>query len=199
MKHVGTGFGASYEIGSILGLRVSPTHRRMGIGLKLMNSVEEWLLRKGAQYTFLATEKSNIASTNLFTFKCNYVNLSSLVIFVQPICSPIDDLLPQEIKIEKLHIDQAIFLYKNKLRGKDMYPTDIDVILKEKLSLGTWVCYFKEHGWINLNTEENEHLRVSVSLRDSRRGREARGAHEICVELRITVGTKCEGQQVDFN
>ncbi|ONI28031.1 hypothetical protein PRUPE_1G118400 [Prunus persica] len=155
MKHVGTGFGASYEIGSILGLRVSPTHRRMGIGLKLMNSVEEWLLRKGAQYTFLATEKSNIASTNLFTFKCNYVNLSSLVIFVQPICSPIDDLLPQEIKIEKLHIDQAIFLYKNKLRGKDMYPTDIDVILKEKLSLGTWVCYFKEHGWINLNTEEN--------------------------------------------
>ncbi|KAL6193653.1 hypothetical protein ACLB2K_034737 [Fragaria x ananassa] len=156
IKHVGTGFGG-HVIGCILGLRVSPTHRRMGIGFQLMNSVEEWLLRHGVQYTFLATEKSNTASTNLFTSKCNYMNISSLVIFAQPICSSEKYMLPQNIKIEKLHVDQAISLYENKLTGKDMFPTDMDVILKEKLSLGTWVCYFEEQGWINLDSEENNH------------------------------------------
>ncbi|KAM1191635.1 hypothetical protein FF1_012220 [Malus domestica] len=155
IKHVGTGSGARYVIGCILGLRVSPIHRRMGIGLKLMNSVEEWLLRKGAQYTFLATEESNTASTNLFTYKCNYRKLSSLIIFVQPVCSAVEDPMPRDIKIEKLHVDEAIFLYKSRLRSKDIYPTDIDVILKEKLSLGTWVFYFEEQGWINLNSQES--------------------------------------------
>lgn len=155
IKHVGTGFGGTHVMGCILGLRVSPTHRRMGIGFQLMNSVEEWLLRKGAQYTFLAAEKNNTASTNLFTSKCNYMNISSLIIFVQPVCSTAKDPVPQVIKIEKLHVDQAIFLYKNRLRDKDMYPTDMDVILKEKFSLGTWVCYFEEQGWINLDSEEN--------------------------------------------
>ncbi|XP_061990070.1 probable N-acetyltransferase HLS1 isoform X2 [Rosa rugosa] len=155
IKHVGTGFGGVYVMGCILGLRVSPTHRRMGIGFQLMNSVEEWLLRKGAQYTFLATERNNTASTNLFTSKCNYENISSLIIFVQPICSSAKHLLPQNIKIEKLHVDQAISLYENKLRSKDISPTDMDVILKEKLSLGTWVCYFEEQGWINLDSEGN--------------------------------------------
>lgn len=127
----------------------------MGIGLKLMNSVEEWLLRKGAQYTFLATEESNTASTNLFTYKCNYRKLSSLIIFVQPVCSAVEDAMPRDIKIEKLRVDDAIFFYKSRLRSKDIYPTDIDVILKEKLSLGTWVFYFEEQGWINLNSEES--------------------------------------------
>ncbi|OMO58456.1 hypothetical protein COLO4_34621 [Corchorus olitorius] len=86
IKHVGTKFGEKHvKLGCILGLRVSPRHRRMGIGLKLVGAMEEWLVSNGADYTFLATEKNNVASTNLFTAKCNYRNLSSLVIFVQPI------------------------------------------------------------------------------------------------------------------
>lgn len=32
-------------------------------------------------------------------------------------------------------MSQAISLYNNRLRGKDIYPTDIDAVLKEKLSL----------------------------------------------------------------
>lgn len=127
----------------------------MGIGLKLVNSVEEWVLRNGAHYTFLATEKNNIASINLFTIKCNYVNLSSLVIYAQPIRSRVND-ISQDIKIEKLHVDQAISLYKDRLRHKEVYPTDIDVILKEKLSLGTWVSYFRKEGWINLYSEDQK-------------------------------------------
>ncbi|KAK9287623.1 hypothetical protein L1049_016059 [Liquidambar formosana] len=154
IKRVGTGFeGTHMKMGCILGLRVSTRHRRMGIGLKLVKSIEEWLIRNGAQYTFLATEEDNIASTNLFTLKCKYENFSPLVIFIQPVTFLAKDIY-QDIKIEKLHIDQAISLYKNRLRGKDIYPTDMDVILKEKLSLGTWVSYFKGEEWIGLHSQE---------------------------------------------
>lgn len=103
-----------------------------------MKSVEEWLLRNGAEYTFLATEENNTAAINLYTLKCNYVNLSSLVIFVQPICFPAKN-LSEDIKIDKLHIDQAISMYKQKLKDKEICPADIDAILKENLSLGTWM------------------------------------------------------------
>lgn len=125
-----------------------------------MHAVEEWVLRNGAHYTFLATEKNNIASVNLFTIKCNYVNLSSLVIYVQPTCSQAHD-ISQDIKIEKLHVDQAISFYKDRLRHKEVHPTDIDVILKEKFSLGTWVCYFRKEGRINLYSEEKDEDAIS--------------------------------------
>ncbi|KAI9194882.1 hypothetical protein LWI28_009881 [Acer negundo] len=139
----------------------------MGIGFSLVKSVEEWMMRNGAHYTFLATEKSNVASTNLFTTKCNYINFASLVIFVHPVLgtssSSSSNLSSHDhqdnIKIEKLHIEQAISLYNNRLRSKDMYPTDIDSILKEKLSLGTWVSYFKEEDkeWLINNNGDHDH------------------------------------------
>lgn len=129
--------------------------RRKGVGLKLVTSVEEWMLRNGAEYAFLATEKSNDASKNLFTNKCNYVNLSSLVIFVHPTNFPAKH-ISKEIKIEKVNIDQAISLYRRTLKTKDLYPLDMDIILKEKLSLGTWVCYYKDEGWFNNNFDKDE-------------------------------------------
>ncbi|XP_021291666.1 probable N-acetyltransferase HLS1 [Herrania umbratica] len=166
IKHVGTKFGGTHvKLGCILGLRVSPRHRRMGIGLKLVRAIEEWLINNGAHYTFLATEKNNVASTNLFTAKCNYRNLSSLVIFVQPIISFAMEGLSQDIKVEKLSTDQALSLYDNKLRGKDIYLTDIDAILKEKLSLGTWVSYFKQDEWIGLHSKEKDEDIISTSPR----------------------------------
>lgn len=129
--------------------------RRKGVALRLVTAVEEWMVRNGAEYAFLATEKSNDASKNLFTIKCNYVNLSSLVIFVQP-TSTLPKQISRDIKIEKVDIDLAFSLYRRTLKTKDLYPLDMDVILKEKLSLGTWVCYYKEEGWINLLTKVND-------------------------------------------
>ncbi|XP_057475448.1 probable N-acetyltransferase HLS1 [Actinidia eriantha] len=157
IKYVGTKFrGGHVQLGCILGLRVSPKHRRMGIGLKLLQSIEEWMMNNGAQYTFLATEEKNIASKNLFTLRCNYTKSSSLVIYLQPLSLHSKN-QPQDIKIERLSTDQAISFYKNHVLAKDIYPTDIDTILKEKLSLGTWVSYFKEEGSIVLhNKEKNE-------------------------------------------
>ncbi|KAE9594897.1 putative transcription regulator GNAT family [Lupinus albus] len=125
--------------------------RRKGVALKLVTSVEEWMVRNGAEYASLATEKNNDASINLFTIKCNYVNLSSLFIFVHSIStSPPTEHISRDIKIEKVNIDQAISLYRRTLRSKELYLLDMDVILKEKLSLGTWVSYFKDEGKLNL-------------------------------------------------
>ncbi|XP_038877953.1 probable N-acetyltransferase HLS1 [Benincasa hispida] len=152
---VGTGEANTTKIGCILGLRVSPAHRRLGIGLKLVHSVEEWVIRNGANYAFLAIEKKNKASKNLFTHKCNYVKFSSLVIFRQPlIVFPTKDNIISKgeiIKTEKLNIEQAISFYTNTLTTKGgVYPMDFDMILKEKLSLGTWVSYFNQEDWTHL-------------------------------------------------
>lgn len=127
--------------------------RRVGIGLKLVQSIEEWMKRNGAQYTSLTTEETNVASRNLFTLRCSFIKSSSLVIYLQPVSS-LSTNLPEDIKIEGLSQNQAIRFYKNHLQAKDIYPADIDKILTEKLSLGTWVCYFKEEGWIRLPSEE---------------------------------------------
>ncbi|KAK4782807.1 hypothetical protein SAY86_007181 [Trapa natans] len=133
------------KLGCALGLRVSHTHRRMGIGSKLVKSVEEWMAANGAEYAFLATEETNTAAMNLFTAKCNYKRLSSLVIYMQPITIPPKD-QPPHIRIDKLLVDQAISFYEKRLRCKDVYPTDISTILNENLSLGTWVSYFARAG-----------------------------------------------------
>lgn len=124
----------------------------MGIGLKLVKSIEGWAINNGAQYTYLATEESNIASTNLF-LRCDYKRLSSLVILIQPVNSYSYN-PSQEVKIEKLSINQAIALYKDRLSGKEFVPVDIDAILRAKLSLGTWVSFFKEEEWVDLHYKE---------------------------------------------
>ncbi|CAL5198982.1 unnamed protein product [Lathyrus oleraceus] len=154
IKSVQTSSGSLFKMGCILGLRVSPTHRRKGVGLKLVTSIEEWMLRNGADYAFLATEKNNNASKNLFTNKCNYVNLSSLIIFLHPTTFPITNHISKDIKIDKINIDQAILFYTRLLKTKDLYPLDMDIILKEKLSLGTWVSYYKDQDF-KLNGAED--------------------------------------------
>ncbi|KAK6930275.1 GNAT domain [Dillenia turbinata] len=156
IKLVGTcSQSAHVKMGCMLGLRVSPRHRRKGIALRLVKSIEEWMMRNEAQYTCVATDKNNVASIKLFNEKCNYVKLSSLVIYIQPVSFQAKD-LSHDIHIEKLHVEQAISFYKNRLRGKDMYPMDIDAILKENLSLGTWVSYFKEEQWTGLHSREKD-------------------------------------------
>ncbi|KAK4265901.1 hypothetical protein QN277_026891 [Acacia crassicarpa] len=150
IKTIGSHSGSLFKIGCLLGLRVSPTFRRKGVGQKLVNSAEEWMLRNGAEYSFLATEKNNTASTNLFSLKCHYLYLTSLHIFVHPTTSPLNHISTatssRQVKVQKLNISQAISLYTRTLKHKDLYLTDMDLILKEKLSLGTWVTYYKEDG-----------------------------------------------------
>ncbi|KAK9161746.1 hypothetical protein Syun_008087 [Stephania yunnanensis] len=158
IKHVGTGIEeTNIKMCCILGLRVSSKHRqvtkRQGIGLKLVESVEGWATENGSEYIFLAAEENNIASANLFV-KCNYRKLSSLIIYSQPIDSHSREKSFNDIRIEKLSIEQAISLYKDRLGSKLFFPVDIDAILNEKLSLGTWVSFFREEDWISLHSKD---------------------------------------------
>ena len=122
------------------------------------------MIRNGAEYTYLATEKNNDASKHLFTIKCNYINLSSLVISVHPNNFAAKH-ISKDIKIDRLNIDQAISLYRRTLKAKELYPIDIDTILKEKLSLGTWVSYYKDEGWLkNSNFNENSSSWIVFSI-----------------------------------
>ncbi|KAL6990072.1 hypothetical protein U1Q18_015821 [Sarracenia purpurea var. burkii] len=124
--------------------------RRLNYAEAMSSWVAFWAFENGAQYTFLATEEKNVASRNLFTLKCNYIKSSSLVLYLQPLSFPSKNPSQlQDIKIERLSLDHAISIYNNYLRSKDIYPADIDSILKDELSLGSWVSYFKEEGWIN--------------------------------------------------
>ncbi|MCL7040877.1 hypothetical protein MKW94_015339 [Papaver nudicaule] len=151
---VDQGTNSTVKMGCILGLRVSPKHRRNGIGLKLVKCTEHWAMQNGAHYTCMAAEEDNIASTNLFVHRCNYVKLSPLIIFTQPIHSLPKERSSSKINIQKLSIEQAISLYKNQFGSKQFFPVDIDAILKQKPSIGTWVSFFKDENWIGLNSKD---------------------------------------------
>ncbi|KAL0431501.1 UNVERIFIED_CONTAM: putative N-acetyltransferase HLS1 [Sesamum radiatum] len=73
------------KLAYILGLRVSPSHRRMGIGLKLVRRMEQWFGENGAEYSYMATETDNQASVKLFTEKCGYCKFRTPAILVQPV------------------------------------------------------------------------------------------------------------------
>ncbi|KAI3842823.1 hypothetical protein MKW92_032314 [Papaver armeniacum] len=146
---------STVKMGCILGLRVSPKHRQNGIGLKLVKCAENWAIQNGAQYTCMAAEEGNIASTNLFVHKCNYVKLTRLIIFTQPIHSRTKEKSSRKIIIQKLSVEQAISLYKTQFGSKQFFLVDVDAILKQKPSIGTWVSYFKDENWVGLNGKDN--------------------------------------------
>ncbi|KAJ0979937.1 hypothetical protein J5N97_015411 [Dioscorea zingiberensis] len=158
MKFMGTGLGTkNVRMGCILGLRVSPKHRRMGIATKLVKFIESWAIRNGAEYISLATEENNIASINLFVLKFDYMRLNSLCILIQPLDPHAKKIKPSHnVKIEKLTVEQAISLYKSKLGGEKLFPGDIEAILKEQLSLGTWVSYYEDEQWSGLHCKEKD-------------------------------------------
>lgn len=128
--------------------------RRKGIGLKLVKEIEGWLMQNGARYICLATEESNAISENLFVRRCKYVKLSSLVILVQVIQRPAKNPSPNT-RIEKLSVEKAISLYKDRLGSIVFFPGDMEMILKEKLNLGTWVSFLKEDDWTGLHNKED--------------------------------------------
>lgn len=127
----------------ILGLRVSPTHRRMGIGLKLVERLERWFKENGAEYAYMATEKDNEPCIKLFCEKCNYNKFRTPAILVQPVHAH-SKRIRSTVKIQKLNVDESETLYREYLGTREFFPQDIDAILKNRLSLGTWVAFHQE-------------------------------------------------------
>lgn len=120
------------------------THlRRLGIATKLVQELEEWCKKNGAEYAYMATECSNQASLNLFTQKCNYVKFRNPTVLVQPVHLHYKP-LPSDITIVRVPPDQAESVYRNLFSGSEFFPKDIDRLLSNKLNLGTFMALPKK-------------------------------------------------------
>ncbi|KAJ9177359.1 hypothetical protein P3X46_012586 [Hevea brasiliensis] len=127
------------KLAYILGLRVSPSHRRMGIGLKLVRTMEEWFRENGAEYSYLATENDNHASVKLFTDKCGYSKFRTPSILVNPVFAHRVS-ISNRVTIFQLNPHDAELLYRRRLSTTEFFPRDIDSVLNNKLSLGTFLA-----------------------------------------------------------
>ncbi|KAL0395825.1 UNVERIFIED_CONTAM: putative N-acetyltransferase HLS1-like [Sesamum calycinum] len=127
------------KLAYILGLRVSPSHRRMGIGLKLVRRMEQWFGENGAEYSYMATETDNMASVKLFTQKCGYCKFRTPAILVQPVFAH-RVRIGKRVTIIKLSPADAEVLYRRRFSTTEFFPRDIDAVLNNKLSLGTFLA-----------------------------------------------------------
>lgn len=134
------------KVGYVLGLRVSPGHRRRGIGSSLVRQLEEWFQSNQVDYAYMATEKDNEASIKLFIDKLGFVKFRTPAILVNPVGHHLMR-RSARIKIRKLKKEQAEHLYRKFMGSTEFFPQDIDLILSNKLNLGTWVAYPRNESW----------------------------------------------------
>ncbi|KAI4315056.1 hypothetical protein L6164_027904 [Bauhinia variegata] len=127
------------KLAYILGLRVSPSHRRMGIGSKLVHRMEDWFRDNGAEYSYIATEKDNLASVKLFTDKCGYSKFRTPSILVNPVFAHRVK-VSNKVTIIQLSPSDAERLYRGRFSTTEFFPRDIDSVLNNKLSLGTFLA-----------------------------------------------------------
>ncbi|XP_024360635.1 probable N-acetyltransferase HLS1 [Physcomitrium patens] len=131
------------RVGYLLGLRVCPRHRRIGIAFKLVQSMEEWCREQDVEYVYMATEKDNEASLKLFTERLSYRHFRTPGIFIQPVHVH-DRRISSRIQLTKIAPDHAVALYSATMSTAEFFPKDIDAVLRNKLCEGTWIASFKE-------------------------------------------------------
>lgn len=111
----------------------------MGIGLKLVRRMEEWFIDNGVEYSYIATENDNLASVKLFTDKCGYSRFRTPSILVNPVYAHREK-VSRKVTIIPLSPDDAESLYRRRFATIEFFPRDIDSILNNKLSLGTFLA-----------------------------------------------------------
>ncbi|CAD6206762.1 unnamed protein product [Miscanthus lutarioriparius] len=127
------------KVGYILGLRVSPSHRRKGVGKKLVDRMEEWFRQRGAEYSYMATEQANEPSVRLFTGRCGYAKFRTPSVLVHPVFR--HALKPsRRAAIVRLERREAELLYRWHFANVEFFPADIDAVLSNDLSLGTFLA-----------------------------------------------------------
>ncbi|XVE91210.1 hypothetical protein DITRI_Ditri20bG0136000 [Diplodiscus trichospermus] len=139
VKTVTRGNSVYVKLACILGLRVSPSHRRLGIGKKLVQELEEWCKQNGAEYVYMATDCNNEASINLFTKKCAYAKFRTPAMLVQPVHAHYKP-IGSGIAIVQLNPRLAETIYRRVFANSEFFPKDIDNILCSKLNLGTYMA-----------------------------------------------------------
>ncbi|KDP41968.1 hypothetical protein JCGZ_26986 [Jatropha curcas] len=133
------------KVAYILGLRVSPTHRRLGIGTKLVDKIEEWCKKNGVEYSYIATDCTNQPSINLFTKRCSYTKFRSLSMLVQPVHAHYKSLNSNNIAIVRFTSKLAESIYRRVFSKAEFFPRDIDTILSSRLNLGTFMAMPKKY------------------------------------------------------
>ncbi|RDY06933.1 putative N-acetyltransferase HLS1, partial [Mucuna pruriens] len=144
VKTVTRGNSVYVKLAYVLGLRVSPRHRRFGIGTKLVEHLEEWCRQKGAKYAYMATDCTNEPSVNLFTKKCGYSKFRTLTILVQPVHAHYKQI---SSSVAVLHLPPCLAgsMYNHIFANSEFYPKDVDLILSNKLNLGTFMAIPKKY------------------------------------------------------
>ncbi|KAL8168342.1 hypothetical protein V2J09_009841 [Rumex salicifolius] len=132
------------KLAYILGLRVSPSHRRMGIGFNLVRRMEKWFEANGADYSYMATENDNVASVSLFTEKCGYSKFRTPSILVQPVFAHRVRVSPA-VKVVKLTASDAEALYRWHFSTTEFFPRDIGAVVSNSLTLGTFLALPRDH------------------------------------------------------
>ncbi|CAN6196680.1 unnamed protein product [Urochloa humidicola] len=137
------------KVAYLLGLRVSPSHRRRGIGRKLVQRMEEWFVEMGAEYAYVATDRDNEPSVRLFTARCGYSKFRSPSVLVHPVfrhdlplCTRRRRRRREEEKIAVFELPprDAAQLYRARFAAVEFFPRDIDAVLNNPLSLGTFLA-----------------------------------------------------------
>ncbi|KAG0466181.1 hypothetical protein HPP92_017761 [Vanilla planifolia] len=134
------------KLAYLLGLRVSPSHRRRGIGLNLVQRMEDWFRAKGAEYAYMATDPTNSASLCLFTHRCRYTQFRTPSILVQPVFA---HRLPlgRRADLFSLPPSDAEALYRRRFSTIEFFPRDIDAVLRNPLNLATILAVPRGWNW----------------------------------------------------
>ncbi|CAM0946472.1 unnamed protein product [Alopecurus aequalis] len=127
------------KMGCLLGLRVSPSHRRLGIATELVRRAEAWCEARGAAHATMATTASNSASLALFTGRFGYAPFRRPVFLGQPVHRH-RARVPSAHRVLQLPPPLAVAAYASLLLPAEFVPTDLPTLLAHKLTLGTYLA-----------------------------------------------------------
>uniref|UniRef100_A0A0E0CGP5 N-acetyltransferase domain-containing protein n=1 Tax=Oryza meridionalis TaxID=40149 RepID=A0A0E0CGP5_9ORYZ len=132
----------------LLGLRVSPSHRRLGIATELVRRAEEWCAARGATYATMATTASNAASLALFQGRFKYAPFRKPRFLGHPVHRH-RARVPRAHRVLQLPPPLAAAAYAALLpaaAAPEFVPADLPALLAHKLTRGTYLAVERSPG-----------------------------------------------------
>ncbi|KAL5207847.1 hypothetical protein ABZP36_032282 [Zizania latifolia] len=130
------------KVACLLGLRVSPSHRRLGIATELVRRAEAWCEARGAAYATMATTASNEASLALFGGRFAYAPFRRPLFLGHPVHRH-RTRVPRAHRVMQLPPPLATAAYAALLppaSAAEFVPADLPALLAHKLTLGTYLA-----------------------------------------------------------
>ncbi|CAL5059931.1 unnamed protein product [Urochloa decumbens] len=135
------------KVACLLGLRVSPSHRRLGIATELVGRAELWCSARGAAYATMATTSSNAASLALFAGRFSYAPFRRPAFLGHPVHRH-RARVPRRHRVLRLPPPLAAAAYAALLppSAAEFLPADLPSLLAHKLTLGTYLAIDRRSG-----------------------------------------------------